>query len=178
MTEFERAKLVSFQCTIIGLTLFLSCIIPEIMRFSCKPEIPSWCYLRRGSRIHNFQWSILKGWPKVYNHVLSTYFAYIYLWSLTSYSIFSLWLWFPYCRRAKFVGFSGNMTPKVKISKNASLESTSLRRTAFIELSCVEIGSLGKSVLGKTKQKIKVTRPVYFTRRYDPTILGGFVDPP
>ena len=46
-TEFERAIMVSHKCSIV--TLLLLCTVSEIMTFSCKPEMMSWCYIRQGT---------------------------------------------------------------------------------------------------------------------------------
>jgi len=66
-----------------------------------------------GSAVKDFQWSILKGWTKVYNHALQTYFAYLQ--PLTSYLTFLILLGFPYSQQNVW-GLRGKMTPKVKIS--------------------------------------------------------------
>ena len=62
-----------------------------------------------GGAVRSFWWRILKGWPQVYIHAQLTHFAYLQL--LKSYSSFSFWLGFPYCRRNLW-GFRGKMTRK------------------------------------------------------------------
>ena len=82
-----------------------------------------------GGVVHNFQWWILKEWPQVYNHALLTYFANIQ--PPTSYSTFSFWLGFRYCRR-NLRGFGEKWPQKVKVSKNTWLESTSYVRKRLL----------------------------------------------
>ena len=62
-----------------------------------------------GGAVRSYWWRILKGWPKVYNHAPLTYFAYLQ--PLKSYSTFSFWLGFPYCR-PNLWGFLGKWPPK------------------------------------------------------------------
>ena len=62
-----------------------------------------------GGAVRSFRRRILKGWPQVYLHAQLTYFAYLQ--PLKSYSTFSFWLGFPYCR-PNLWGFRGKWPPK------------------------------------------------------------------
>ena len=86
-----------------------------------------------------------------YIHALLTYF--VYLQPLKSYSTFSFWLGFPYCR-PNLWGFRGKMTPKMSnFRKKTCLEGTSLRQTASFELLCVKIGSRVWAIRMARKEK-------------------------
>ena len=62
-----------------------------------------------GGATRSFQRRILKDWPQVHGHAPLTFF--VYLQPLKSYSTFSFWLGFPYCR-SKMWGFWGNWPPR------------------------------------------------------------------
>ena len=69
--------------------------------------------------VYHFQWRILRGWSQVYIHAFATYFAYLQ--PPMSYSTFSFWLGFPFCRR-NCGSFGENNPQKVEISKKNLLK--------------------------------------------------------
>ena len=75
--------------------------------------------------------------PSLY-HALSTYFAYLQ--PLKSYSTFSFWLGFPYCR-PNLWGFRGKWPTKSQNLEKHLLRGHFLRQTTSFELLCVKIGS-------------------------------------
>ena len=104
-TEFERAMLVSYKCSIVTSPImhrFRDNVFLQIGNdVMVMPPL--------GGAVRSFRWQILKGWPQVYIHASLTYFADLQ--PLKSYSTFSFWLGFPYCR-PNLWGFRGKWPPK------------------------------------------------------------------
>jgi len=64
MTDSERATMTSWWRSI--LTFYLGCMVSEIMRFYCQPDMTSSLFRRQGALNVNFWLPILKGRPRFY----------------------------------------------------------------------------------------------------------------